>query len=653
MKNDALVFELWPIEKNILKPPESILMSGWANKNVNLLKAIDRISGPYRWQVAPYQRDILDLFQHPDINHIVLKWATQTGKTLIEYIICSWIIDQNPYSTLLAYANDGQAREISRTRLQRMFEECEPVKKKIPSNPSKYQLQEMSFPGMVLYLIGCNSPVSTSQKPCKNLIRDEVNKWPALIGEYGDPMELTEERLKSFWDIRKIVDVSSPTTEDGNITIQESLCQAIIRYCVPCPHCGRLQDYNWDQIKYEDRKDLKKNDRIYVARSTAHYECKFCKKDIDDMQRDWVLNPSNGAGWFDIINEEPEPSENSIGDIFKFYAESGIKLQSVASRLSSIYSPLLKFGDLVEKYLKAELSEVDRFDNKRTFITDWLGEEYVPKVEAQSEDMILTHRCELPPLIVHPDAVALTLGGDVHKTHIEFVIRAWARDYRNWLIRYGALYSWDELLQIIFEDEYPIEGTEETIKIWRAGIDTGGSESGEEDKTATEEVYAWLRDHGQGVAFGVKGSSAKMSTRVRQTIIDKMPGRKGKPIPGGLIVWIIDTAEFKETIHYRLGIEDEGPQYFYLNSETGQDYARQITAEEKRYEKGKLIWHKKRANHYLDCEVYAAACADPQWWGGIRILKGRAKPRKSAPKPKASKGGRSWIPRSGGSWIPR
>ena len=82
------------------------------------------------------------------------------------------------------------------------------------------------------------------------------------------------------------------------------------------------------------------------------------------------------------------------------------------------------------------------------------------------------------------------------------------------------------------------------------------------------------------------------------------------------------------------------------------DYARQITAEEKRRnKKGQVEWHQTRTdNHYLDCEVYCAAAADVEFMGGLRILPDRAKPKEHAPRPKSAKGG-DWISRNGGSWI--
>jgi len=82
----------------------------------------------------------------------------------------------------------------------------------------------------------------------------------------------------------------------------------------------------------------------------------------------------------------------------------------------------------------------------------------------------------------------------------------------------------------------------------------------------------------------------------------------------------------------------EQTQRFYLHSETGPDYARQFLAEEKRRDKKtkKIRWKKigGRENHLLDCEVYAAACADSSWTPSVWFLAKAEEKRKEAPRPK-------------------
>ena len=125
-------------------------------------------------------------------------------------------------------------------------------------------------------------------------------------------------------------------------------------------------------------------------------------------------------------------------------------------------------------------------------------------------------------------------------------------------------------------------------------------------------------------------------------IADKMPGR-GDPIPGGLAWWRVDTGQFKDSIQYHLGIPDGEPGRLTFHSETGEDLARHILAEEKRRnEKGIMEWVKmKGANHLLDCLVYGFALADPECHGGWRIIQPPVFPKVRRDPEEEKKGG--WL----------
>ena len=122
--------------------------------------------------------------------------------------------------------------------------------------------------------------------------------------------------------------------------------------------------------------------------------------------------------------------------------------------------------------------------------------------------------------------------------------------------------------------------------------------------------------------------------RVKKSVIDKWPG-KNIPMPGGLELRIIDTDQFKGLIHWRMGRKEGEPQRFTLNADTGIDYASQILAEElKKVRKGTLKWERRRKdNHLLDCEVYAAACADGEWAPSLAFL-AKNERKETAPAPK-------------------
>jgi phage terminase large subunit GpA-like protein len=212
--------------------------------------------------------------------------------------------------------------------------------------------------------------------------------------------------------------------------------------------------------------------------------------------------------------------------------------------------------------------------------------------------------------------------------------RAWAEDLTSWLIQYGFLTDWAGVEALLFHTAYRVQDSERTMEIWRAAIDTGGGQTEDGEWTRTEEIYEWLRSNGRGRVFGTKGASRSQLQRVRVTVIDKLP-RSNLVIPGGLELRLLDSAAFKELLHFRLergaAILDEAgkkigekpeSQRFYLHADTGVDYASQILAEELcRDRRGKKYWKRvRKANHLLDAECLAAACADSQWLPSLKML---------------------------------
>jgi phage terminase large subunit GpA-like protein len=564
----------------------------------------------------------MDAFSDPYIEKIVMESGTQLGKTEFLYNCLGYIIHQAPASTLVILPTLDLARYASRNRIQPMIEACDELRLRKPINDDQYSLLEMNFPNMVLTLSGANSPASLASRPCKYILLDEVNKYPKFMrGEEADPISLSTERQKTFWDKKTLI-VSSPTVENGQVTRERKSCDITYHCYVPCLECGAMQVLEFEHVKWPDNLDKNSPTYIQEVQESAWYECPYCHAMLENNQRAAMIA---GYEW-----RQDEP-------ISATYTGS---VRSNGYHLNSLYSPWLTWGDIAAEFLRSK-NYPEKLQN---FLNSWLAQPWVERIHEVEEDEILSHRTELPPLVVPKEAFVLTAGIDVQKEGFYYVVRAWARDYTSWLIRYGYIMSWDIIHKIIFQDVYPVEDTDQPLHIWRAAIDTGGSEGAEEGVSSTEEVYAWLRDNSQGVVFGVKGSSRSMATRLSQAVIDKMPGRRNIPIPGGIILWNVDTVKFKELIHYRLQVESGQAQAIHLHAETGHDYARQITAEEKRRnQKGKVEWVQiRKDNHYLDCEVYCAATVDPEWWGGLRVLKGRPTSAAQAPRPKA-------LPKSG--WL--
>lgn len=591
-------------EREILSPPPDMTVSEWADENRVLLRQTSRRSGPWQTSFTPYLRAIMDSFKDKHIRHIVVCAGTQLGKTETIYNIIGYTIDIDPRSIMLVMPREEDSKGISRSRVQPMINACQPLRDKKPRNSNLYQTLEMHFPGMMFYIVASNSAAALSQKPVPIVLRDEIDKYPEKVGKDADPLSLSEERTKQFWDIRKVVDVSSPTIAGFGILKQLDTCHVIYELHAPCPHCNSLLKLSFKNIDFEDNK--KDPNRIMKAKMSAVYVCEHCGGIINDSDRPWMI-----ANCEYVPDREVEFQPEKIG----FW-------------LSSLYSPMLSWGDIVEKFLEAEIARDEKGDlgPLQNFINGWLAEEWKVSVKASTKDKILSRRNDIPPLVVPAETMAITAGIDVQKHGFWFTVWAWTKKLESHLVHYGWLNTWADVSQLCFDTAFEVIGFQQKMGIWRVAMDTGGGRDSSfgDEWTKTEEIVQWLRDNSQGIVFGVKGMSTNPTgVKVRPSILDKMPGKNGGQIPGGITIYLVDTYMMKETFFWRLSqVSADDPQKMTLHSQTGEDFAKQILAEEKQRSKnGKMEYvqvHKD--NHLLDASVYAHAAADVQWMGGVSIL---------------------------------
>ena len=322
--------------------------------------------------------------------------------------------------------------------------------------------------------------------------------------------------------------------------------------------------------------------------------------------------------------------------------------KKVGFHINRIYSLLADSGSM-PKLARAFIAAKKSNDPQELqgFINSTLAEPWRQVIVTSTESIVLQARTDLPPQTVPQEAMALTAFFDPQVYGYWFTVRAFARDFTSWLIHYGLVSSWEEVEAIAFDTRYPIRDSEHFMPIWRTGIDTGGDTK--EGLSMTEACYFWLRQNmGRGFVWGTKGASTPLAGKIHVgKALDKTPS--GKPLPGGLQLILLDTHKFKDLYHYRLKLALEGKPHggAYLHAEVGEDYAKQILAEQKERDKrGKEEWVRKhRDNHYLDCEVGCMALADPEWpMGGVNLFR---QDRMPGPRPESApakrKGGGGFL----------
>ncbi len=580
-------------ERRVFKAKERLTVSQWAERHRIVTNG--PLTGRWRNDITPYLVEPMDTWNLPWVREIVLCFAPQTGKTQVAFNCLSYSIDQDPGPAMYVMPDEKTTKRIARRRIIPMFRGTPRIAELLSpkaDDVSSFHVQFIN--GMDLMMAWATSAAELASESVRYMIDDETDKFPEFAGKEADPVSLGRIRTNAYPYTKKILLLSTPTTDEGVISrAMERDADEIRRYQAKCPVCGEYQLMEFDRISWGTTRDP----REVVRKKLAKYYCTSCSMAWDDYGRDHAVR--NGR-W-----SAEKPVERPV---------------CVAFHLPAWYSPFVSLSDSAAAFLKG-LEDPAKL---MVFVTQHKAEPWKETIIPKKESGVLAHKTDIPAGVVPPEAVALTAGVDAQRNGFWFVVRAWADDLTSWLVQYGYLTTFDDVKTLVFQTRYPVQGSGETMGIWRTGIDTGGGETEDGEWTRTEEIYQWLRSLPPEHVYGTKGATHVRSLgfhRIKVTQVDALPKSKIK-IPGGLNLRLLNTDQFKGLIHWRLERKEGESQRYYLHAETGIDYAQQLLAEElARDRRGKVYWKQTRkANHLLDCEVIAAACADSSWLPSLKMI---------------------------------
>ncbi len=511
----------------------------------------------------------MDRFTDSLIEKIVLCFGAQIGKTEAELNMIGYALDQTASPVMMVYPTDTIAKFASDKRVQPMIKSVKSINDKFDENS---KLLELDFNnGNYMVLVGANSPSSLSSRSVKYLFFDEIDKYPAFAGKEADPIKLATERTKTFVD-KKIVMVSTPTVESGNIWQAFMSANERRQYYVPCPHCGVSQVLKFKQIKWPEEH----NDNVDMVRDTAYYECEHCGERIYDKHKMEMLR----RGEWRAVNE------------------SQSKVRSVSYHLSSIYSPWVTFGDVAYEFKNSK----DTPATLMNFINSWLAEPWRSSKTKSTQNLEFT-QSNYPCGVVPDKAVLLIASVDVQLDHFWWEVRAYAPGVKSYLIDYGQASTWEDLEEIIINREYPSEYGEPR-QVMKAGIDSG---------FRTDEVYQFCSRFPE-VCIPVKGSSNHSTMAAPYTMTSLEKG-----VVGGLKLYVLNTDYWKDFIFARMirPVDEVGTIHLY--KDCPQEYSDHLRSEEKQEIRNvktgavTVQWKPLTShpvNHLLDTCTYNAAVAD-------------------------------------------
>lgn len=620
---------LWSkIERDAWRLPEDLTVSQWADKNRVLDSRNSAEPGPWRTSRTPYLQGVMDAFCDAEVEIITLQKSPQSGGTEAILNMIGYAIDQDPSPSLLVMPREEDCAYASINRLKPMIGQSPQLQGHTTGRIWDLSKMEFYFDRMTLYFAGSNSPAGLAAKPVKFLFLDEVNKFPPFAGKEANPIDLAVKRTITFWD-RKIVEVSTPTTTDGYITLSYNRSNKQ-QYYIPCPHCGRYSVWRFEQLKID--KKLRDPDQIRKSKGTVWYECEFCKKQIEEIQKDELV----AKGEWLAEGQKIDAKGKITGEAKKDRRHSGF-------HFSALISPWVSWTEIMAQWFEANTEEGIAIGKLLDFMNSILAEPWQERGRAVKANELEKRRGDFSRGTVPDDCLVLVAGADYHEDQfgnkrIDYEVRGFGYTLANWAISSGRADSWEQLEDEVLFSPFPWANPrgpnkdKPELAVIQLFVDA---------RFLPDEVCGFCIRH-PGIAMPAMGASHKQRTPLVISNWEKASQGRAKRYRG-LQLMIIDTEFFKNQVTGWAEKEagEAGSTEYY--AEIPDVYFTEFCNEQKiktrdKWGREHWVWRpvKKGApTHFLDTAVNAAAAA---FYRRIQYLRRPAEQQRTAAaaRPRAS-----------------
>lgn len=552
------------------RPPPKLTVSEWADNYRKLSPESSAESGSWRTSRCEYQREIMDSFNSPGIERIVVMTSSQVGKTEILLNALGYYVDQDPSPVMVVQPNLTMGQAFSKDRLAAMIRDSDKLREVVSdakSRDSGNTTMHKKFPGGHITISSSGSPAGLASRPIRVLFLDEIDRFEHNVKGEGSPISLATARTKTFFN-RKIFMCSTPTIK-GISAIESAFEESDMRYYnVPCPECDRYQVLKWKNVVWDENKP-----------ESAVYACEECGSLIEESSKQWMIN--NGK-WV---------ATNALNKTAGFH-------------ISELYSVWSTWADMATNFLEAKKNP----ETLKTFLNTALGESWEEQGDSVEYEALLQRRLNYDHTAIPEEVLVIVAGVDTQKDRLEITITGFGRNYEAWVIDHrifwgdpNAANCWADLdayLKTRFKTE-----SGRVMPISCACVDSGGH--------STNAVYQFTKPRQARRIFAIKGLS------VAGKPIANKPSYVGK---NKAVLYGVGTDSAKEAIYARL-TTDIDQTTLHFPSDVDEEYFKQLTAEKRvaKFVRGRksLVWKQIRPrNEALDCLVYCFAAIyilNPNW----------------------------------------
>lgn len=581
-----MLSQLLSTSAEIVRPPPKRTADEWADAN-RILPTGSAEPGRWRSARAPYMLPIYRAASDPGIDEVVAVMGSQMGKTEMILNIAGHRFDDGPYMPFMYCGpTEKQVRSMSSERFGAMLRTTPSLWRKLAKGQSN-KVTEKFIAGIRLGFAWAGSATELASHPVGIGCVDERDRMSADTKGEGDPVELIRGRLETYPGSLLIV-VSTPTIEGASPIWSLYQDGTMGKWAWPCPHCEEYFVPRLELLRWPEGATPRE------AEIAAIVACPACGGEIRDSHKAGL----NTAGRY-VYHELDEAGEQ--------VAVAGRPDNRIESFwVSGLASPWRSFGNLARRLVSAYRSRED--ERIQAVINTGGGEVWRTRGDAPEWQEVAALRAPYQRRTVPEGVQLVTLGADVQKFGIYYVVRGWGFNAESWLLDHGFVAGETEydnawiLLGRLLSGDYLADAR----RIDRGFIDSG-YRPGDKLRRPAHQVYTFARRY-PGLIYPTKGHD-KLDTPHRMSRVDYSAA--GRIIKGGVQLWHVDTDHYKSLIYSRLRWPAGEPGGFHLCQDAEEDYCRQMVAEEVITKaSGRRVWiQRSRDNHYLDCEVNAFAAA--------------------------------------------
>ena len=316
-------------------------VSVWAD-NYRMLPSSSAEPGRWRTDRAPYQKEIMDAFTEKGVRKVVVKSASQVGKSDIMNNVIGRFAHLDPCPIMMIQPTIVDGEDYSKSRIAPMIR-ATPILRRIfkesKSRDSSNTIMTKYFVGGRLVITGANSPSSLASKPIRILLCDEVDRFPESAGSEGDPVDLASKRTTTYWN-RVIGLFSTPTVKNLSRIDDEYMTGTQAEWQHKCPNCGEWHLLTHRQMKpdYIESENKKKEKHIIVK--SVVWVCPDCGFSFTEAQMRrilaadvWTCNKDAAKDGPDYFYWNMRDGSHSDCDIFgATYKNPEIRLWSSETR---------------------------------------------------------------------------------------------------------------------------------------------------------------------------------------------------------------------------------------------------------------------------------------------------------------------------------